>query len=155
VRVVLIADPMLRALIWLVTETGLRVGEALRLKWTDVDLVDDAVMVRVSKTPSGRRTIPLSEDGKTELLKWKKVIGSTSDYVFPKLSNIGTHTPTVRRAWTTALKLAAIPFFPITNRDAIRRLEAFRRERTLTLAKNSAEIRTDFINDRGLGPLRA
>jgi integrase len=51
-----------RPLIVLLGETGLRLGEALALRWSDVNLVGDAksVHVRTGKTPSSRRTVPLS-----------------------------------------------------------------------------------------------
>lgn len=51
-----------RPLIVLLGETGLRLGEGLALRWTDVNLDEGtaAVHVRTGKTPASRRTVPLS-----------------------------------------------------------------------------------------------
>ena len=49
----------LEALAVLVLSTGLRQGEALRLRWGDIDLTHATLMVTRSKTPSGVRTIAL------------------------------------------------------------------------------------------------
>lgn len=42
--------------------TGLRRGEALRLRWEDVDLAHARLRVRASKTDAGIRTITLADD---------------------------------------------------------------------------------------------
>jgi integrase len=54
--------PSQRPLIVLLGETGLRLGEAFALEWSDVNLGEKsaAVHVRTGKTPSSRRTVPLS-----------------------------------------------------------------------------------------------
>jgi integrase len=49
----------LEALAALVLAVGLRQGEALRLRWEDVDLDIGTVIVRVAKTDAGRRTVAL------------------------------------------------------------------------------------------------
>jgi integrase len=69
-RLVSVASPMLKALVILLVETGLRVGkEALPLKWTDIDLTNGTLCVRESKTLAGRRMVPLSDYCKGELLR--------------------------------------------------------------------------------------
>jgi integrase/recombinase XerD len=47
--------------VWLLRWTGLRVGEATGLLVSDVDLTpgEECLVVRASKTPAGRRTIPM------------------------------------------------------------------------------------------------
>ncbi len=46
-----VSSPMLKALVILLVETGLRVGkEAMPLKWTDIDLSTGTLCVRESKT---------------------------------------------------------------------------------------------------------
>lgn len=111
------ALPMLKTLIVLLLETGLRIGrEALPLKWEDVDLLSGSIMVRESKTLAGRRVIPLSKDCKAELLRWRSVAGpAVSPYVFPNLANPGAHLKGVRKPWVKALKNAGITYFPIYN----------------------------------------
>jgi len=112
-----VAPPRLRVLIILLTETGLRVGkEALRLKWEDVDLANGVIHVRESKTPAGRRIVPLSEFCKAELLSWKDLCGPEfSEWVFPSFENTRHPLQGGRKAWVSALKKAEIPYFPIYN----------------------------------------
>jgi integrase len=117
-RLLSVAPPRLRLLVVLLTETGLRVNkEALRLKWQDIDLANSMLYVQDSKTPAGRRMIPLTAHCKTELMRWKNLTGPDfSEFVFPRFSN--TRHPlqgTGRKAWATALKKAGLPIFPIYN----------------------------------------
>ena len=114
-KILAVAIPHLRALVVLLTETGLRVNkEALSLKWEDIDFQGSQVIVHDSKTTAGRRTVPLSEFCKSELLRWKKLVGSEySPYVFPNLDRPGHHILCVRKTWSTALRTASIPHFPI------------------------------------------
>jgi integrase len=53
------APDWLAPLITVAIHTGMRRGELLRLKWSDVDFVSGTIFVRVSKSGEGRR-IPLS-----------------------------------------------------------------------------------------------
>jgi integrase len=116
-KLLAVASPRLRVLVVLLTETGLRVGkEGLQLKWTDIDFKNSAVHVRQSKTPAGRRVVPLSELCKAELLRWKELCGPEfSEFVFP--SFLGTRHPLRggRKSWIAALKKAGIEYFPIYN----------------------------------------
>jgi integrase len=58
-KLMAVVTPHLRALIVLLTETGLRVNkEAFALKWTDLDFDNPQVIVRDSKTLAGRRSVP-------------------------------------------------------------------------------------------------
>src|SRR6202044_1691715 len=80
-----VAQGYMRPLIMLLVDTGLRVGkEALPLKWDALDLDGDkpVVRVRASKTKAGIRIIPLTGRLRTELLRWRTVTGSTSEFVF-------------------------------------------------------------------------
>jgi integrase len=116
-RLIAVAPPHMKMLTVLITETGLRVGkEALPLKWEEVDLLNDAIHVRQSKTAAGIRIVPLSEFCKSELLEWRGILGSGfSDYVFPNFNDPTTHLGSVKKAWRTALNAAEIPYFPIYN----------------------------------------
>jgi integrase len=69
-----------RSLAWLLTFTGLRIGELLALRWCDVDLDAGFIRVRQSvyegvfddpKTKRSRRTVPLGTQG-TDILKGRK-----------------------------------------------------------------------------------
>ena len=112
-----VAPPHLRALIVLITETGLRVGcEALPLKWEEVDFADAVIHVRESKTLAGRRIVPLSGFCKAQLLEWRRLTGPDfSPYVFPNPANTAVYLKAVRKSWRTALKQARIDVFPIYN----------------------------------------
>jgi integrase len=115
-RLVAAAAPRLRVLVVLLTETGLRVNkEALQLRWEDIDLKDSTLRVRDSKTPAGKRVVPLSSLCKAELERWKNLTGPEfSEFVFPRFSN--PRHPLYgsgRKAWRTALKKEGLPHFPI------------------------------------------
>jgi integrase len=114
-KLIEVAPPKLRALIFLITETGLRVGkEALRLKWTDVDIQNSQIAVRESKTLAGRRVVPLSELCRNELLRWRQLAGPRySQFLFPIPKDPSKPMGSARRTWSKALKNAGIDPFPI------------------------------------------
>lgn len=75
-----------RAIVTLLRHTGLRIGEAAGLLWEEVDLVGGhflpqypALIVRVSKTENGRRTIPLPPVLVKTLTIWRRT--QTGPYV--------------------------------------------------------------------------
>ncbi len=111
------APPHLRTLIVLLTETGLRVGkEALPLKWQDVDLVDGMLYVRLSKTPAGRRVVPMTNHCLSTLQEWMKLTEpKSSPYVFANPNNPDVHLKSVRKPWERALKSAKLERRPIYN----------------------------------------
>ena len=112
-----VAPPLLRTLIVLLTETGLRVGkEALRLSWDDVDLAEGIIHVRESKTVAGRRIVPMSEHCKKAIKEWKRTTGPAfSQFVFGNPSNPALHLKSVRKTWCRALQLVRLTYFPIYN----------------------------------------
>jgi integrase len=110
------ATPHLRALIVLITETGLRVNkEALRLKWTDFDFQNSFVIVRDSKSEAGRRSVPLSGLCTAEMLLWRSLVEGFSAFVFPNMKCPSKPLGCILKTWSTALKNAKIPQFPIYN----------------------------------------
>jgi integrase len=111
------ATPLLRTLIVLLTETGLRVvREGLSLKWDDMDLINGALLVRQSKTRAGIRAMPLSKLCRDVLAEWKRLTGPEfSPYLFANPNNPQAHLKSVRKTWKRALKNAGIEFFPIYN----------------------------------------
>jgi integrase len=112
-RLLVAAMPHIRALTVLILETGMRSNrEALALAWSDVDLVNDLIQVRESKTQAGERTIPMSVRCKAELLRWRSFLGPEfSSYVFPNLRNPSKTLKDIRRSWAKALKDAGIEYF--------------------------------------------
>jgi integrase len=80
-----------RSLVWLLTLTGLRIGELLALRWQDVDLM--AGFLRVSrtlyegrfdepKTRSSNRTVPLSAKGVEILASLRPEAPKLDDLIF-------------------------------------------------------------------------
>jgi integrase len=110
------APPRIRVLTVLGVETGMRTGEMKALRWEDVDLLNNVLRVEKSKSAAGIRSVPLSEFSKSELLKWRNLVGPEySEWVFPNLSNRRHPLQGGRKAWATALRKAGISFFPIYN----------------------------------------
>lgn len=116
-RLLAVSPPLLRTLIVLITETGLRVNkEALPLKWEDVDLLNEAIYVCQSKTLAGRRSVPLSDFCKCELLNWRNLVGPDfSPNVFFNSVNPERQLKDVRKPWRKALEAAKVEYLPIYN----------------------------------------
>ena len=114
-RLLSVASPRLRMLIVLGTETGMRTGEMLSLRWEDVDLASQILQVKASKTQSGIRAVPISALCKSELLRWRDLVGADySEWVFPRFENRRDKLQCAgRKSWANALKKAGIEFFPI------------------------------------------
>lgn len=110
-----VASPRLRVLTVLGVETGMRTGEMLNLLWMDIELLNDVIQVGRSKTLAGMRAVPISAQCKTELLRWRSLVGPEfSESVFPSFTN--QRHPLQRggrKAWAKALKKAGLPYFPI------------------------------------------
>ena len=115
-KLLAVAPPRIRVLTVLGVETGMRTGEMTALHWEDIDLLNGVVHVLKSKSAAGIRSVPLSGFSKSELLRWRSLVGPEySEWVFPNLSNRRHPLQGGRKAWASALKKAGIPFFPIYN----------------------------------------
>jgi integrase len=115
-KLLAVAPPRIRVLTVLGVETGMRTGEMLGLKWEEIDFLNDRLRVEQSKSVSGIRSLRLSGFCKSELLRWRNLIGPEySERVFPGFSNRRHPLQGGRKAWASALKKAGIPFFPIYN----------------------------------------
>lgn len=67
-------------LVDLLVFTGMRIGEALSLTWSDVDLPDALVTVRVSKSRRGRRHISLPPQAVAALRdQWRRLFPTPED----------------------------------------------------------------------------
>lgn len=111
-RLLKVASPLLRPIILLQTDAGLRIGkELLPLKWSDLDFLNNLVSVRDSKTQAGKRTIPLTSRLNAELLSWRRFTGPDySEYVFPYPLDRSKHLQKIPKTWKRALKDAGIPY---------------------------------------------
>jgi integrase len=113
-KLLAVAPPRIRILTVLGVETGMRTGEMLNLKWKDIDFIGNTLQVVKSKTTSGLRAVPLSGLCKSELLRWRSLIGpEQSEWVFPSLENKRSKLQGGRKAWASALKRAGLLFRPI------------------------------------------
>jgi excisionase family DNA binding protein len=104
-RLLKISPPRLRSMIIVALNTGMRLGEILGLRWSQVDL--SSARIRVERTKSGRiRFIDMNEVLIKELLRLREGSGG-SEFVF---SNPGTGRPYVDAgsAWPTACRRAEI-----------------------------------------------
>jgi integrase len=59
-KLLAVAPPRIRMLTILGVETGMRTGEMLGLRWTDVDLLECSLQVGQSKSQAGIRCVPFS-----------------------------------------------------------------------------------------------
>jgi integrase len=93
----------------------MRTGEMLNLQWKDIDFLNDVLQVGRSKTSAGIRAVPISAQCKTELLRWRNLVGPEfSEWVFPNFTNRRHPLQrSGRKAWANTLKNADLPFFPI------------------------------------------
>jgi integrase len=114
-RLELVAPPLLRTLIALLAETGLRVGkEALPLKWQDVDAQKGLLYVRQSKTPAGRRVVEMTKHCLSTVREWEDMTGPNfSPFVFANPNKPDVPLKSVRKTWTRALTAAKLDLRPI------------------------------------------
>jgi integrase len=90
--------------------------EALALMCDAINFHDDSVRVRESKTRAGIRNVPLTARCKTELLRWRKLLGPEfSPFVFPNMWAPSRPRNDIRHAWAKALKEAGLDYFWIYN----------------------------------------
>ena len=87
-------DDDLRWIIALISDTGMRLGEACGLKTSDIDLASDIPCVHISpndsrglKTTSSSRVVPLV--GEALWAASRAIESTTSDYLFPRYTKTG------------------------------------------------------------------
>lgn len=113
-KLLAVAPPRIRVLTVMGVETGMRTGEMLKLRWEDINFLEDILQVRASKSAAGVRGVPISALCKVELLRWRNLVGPDfSEWVFPNFSNRRHPLQGGRKAWANTLKKAGLPFFPI------------------------------------------
>jgi integrase/recombinase XerD len=88
-----------RILVYLLRFSGLRISEACGLRVKDVDFVAKTIRVRESKTPAGRRTVPLAEELAPELEVWFAKLKREHGHAFgPELPVLATRNGTPMKA---------------------------------------------------------
>lgn len=122
-------------LITFMAYTGLRIGEALAMHWQYVNLEERTFSVTSSKTPSGRRTLPLVNEAAAALKAqraWQRrmrlIVGSgwhRSDYVFVTGRGTPIDSHNARREQIKLLRAAGLstkrPFHTLRH-SLVRRL---------------------------------
>lgn len=90
-------------------ETGLRRGELVNLKWSDVQMQVRVIVVFGSKTKE-RRSVPLSQRAFQVLQNLRKQ-EETGEFVFVHTENMQVNVQTLRTAFDVALKRSEIKDF--------------------------------------------
>jgi integrase len=107
------AQPHLRNIVRIITETGLRVyKELMPMKKCDVDLANAVVWIPDSKTPNGIAEVPLTSlavDAFTDQL----AIAGPGPFLFPSDRNESGHQVALKTVWTKTLRRAKVPYFRI------------------------------------------
>jgi integrase len=80
-----VLNPTERIIVMLLRHTGLRVGEATSLLWSDIDFNAQTLTVRKSKTKAGERTIPLAPVLVPALRTWQRPVAGRRHPDFEKL----------------------------------------------------------------------
>ena len=117
--------PRFHLLLFTLSRTGLRLGEALALKWEDVDLVRRELRVERALTTRGEIDTPKSGHGRTvdlsaalcDLLRSARARaaeaamarGGRPEYLFPNATGEPTPHVTAEGAFRRALKTAELP----------------------------------------------
>jgi integrase len=128
----------LEPIVLLALNTGMRRGEILQLKWTDV--AGDRIVVRGGTTKSSQtREIPLNTEAKAIFRDWQ----TESEWVFPG-SNEKPLT-TIKRSWGGIRKAANLPdlrFHDLRHTFATRVLQRGADIKTVSVLLGHADIST-------------
>jgi integrase len=91
--------PLGRILLGLLAGAGLRIGEALALRWRNVDLPTGTLHVTDSKTAAGIRSVDLTHALREELTLWKAEtdFAGSDDHVIPTANGRKQSSSNLRR----------------------------------------------------------
>ena len=95
-----------RPLFYVLYYSGMRRGEALALRWVDVEFAHQHLVLRSSKTGEGRK-VPMRQALADELIRWKPSVGG-SPWVFPGRYNIDVPMNTIRPGWLRLCRDASV-----------------------------------------------
>ena len=128
----------LEPVVLLALNTGMRRGEILSLKWSDVH--NDHLVVRGEVAKSGQtREIPLNAEAKAILTNWR----SSSEFVFPGTRN--DPLTSIKRSWASmrkAAKLSDVRFHDFRHSFATRLLQRGVDIKTVSALLGHADIAT-------------
>ncbi len=107
------AQPHLRNIVRIITETGLRVyKELMPMKKDQVDLANAVVWIPDSKTPNGIAEVPLTPLA-VEAFRDQLAIAGPGQFLFPSDRNKSGHQVALKTVWSKTLRRAKIPYFRI------------------------------------------
>jgi integrase len=107
------AQPHLRNIVRIITETGLRVyKELMSMKKDQVDLANAVVWIPDSKTPNGIAEVPLTPLA-VEAFRDQLRFAGPGPFLFPSDRNKTGHQVALKTVWTKTLRRAKIPYFRI------------------------------------------
>jgi integrase len=103
--------PYLYAVVVLALSTGMRYGEVLNLRWSDVDLVKARIILQDTKNGE-RRNVPLTGHAYEQIAKLSKARRIDTDLLFPNtLFGEKARPYEIRKSWNTALRKAQLADF--------------------------------------------
>ena len=79
-----------RALILLLLRTGMRIGELLEVKLSDINLAERKILIYVGEKNFQGRAVYYNKDAEQALQRWLTERDTQSDYLFPGRSGPGT-----------------------------------------------------------------
>ena len=94
--------PLFHALI----HTGMRLGEALELEWSDIEFEHQRIVVRRSKSGEGRK-VPLRKTLADELIRWRPNAKGTQ-WVFPARHDASAPMQSIRKGWLRLCDAAGV-----------------------------------------------
>jgi integrase len=100
------ATDYVRPLFYVLYHTGMRRGEALGLRWADVQFAHDRLIIRDSKNGEGRK-VPMRRALADELIRWKPFAGE-SPWIFPGRHSTDVPMNTIRPGWLRLCERAKI-----------------------------------------------
>jgi integrase len=129
-----IDEPLLFTVARLAVLTGMRIGEVVALRWSDVDLATRTIRVRrtlsngvlgVPKSKSAR-TVDLLDDAVALLKQWRSAVGNPplNEYLFDAVGERPARNQALYRDLYQAMERAGIPRKGPTDQD--RSFHAFR-----------------------------
>lgn len=102
-------DKHLYPIVFTALHTGMRKGEILSLKWSQIDLKNDLILLDKTKNDE-RREIPINKPLKQVLIQLHSQRRLDTDYVFVN-PDTGKRYTDLKRSFTTACKRAGIKDF--------------------------------------------
>jgi integrase len=100
------ATDYVRPFFYVLYYTGMRRGEALALRWVDVEFAHQRLVLRDSKTGEGRK-VPMRQSLADELIRWRPFVGG-SPWVFPGRHNAAVPMHTIRQGWLRLCRDASV-----------------------------------------------